>query len=106
MHFSTLLVSLSAFAATSLAVPTPELTAEALPVPAAVAVAAEIPYQPDGPLAGSLPKNFAKIWVYTGLECEVSDGPSYNINVLPGEDRCIPYQNVGSVVAWYKSSIG
>jgi hypothetical protein len=106
MHVSTSLVSLSALAATSMAIPAPEPILEQLSVPVAMADASEITYQVDGPLAGSLPKNLAKIWVFTGLECRINDGPSYNINVLPGEYRCIPYQNVGSVFAWYKSSIG
>ncbi|RYN21626.1 hypothetical protein AA0120_g4598 [Alternaria tenuissima] len=106
MHFSAFFVGLSALVITSLAMPAPETTAEALPVPATMAVAAEIPYQTAGPFAGVLPPNFAKVWVYTGLECGVRDGPSYNMNFISGQDRCIPFRNVGSIIAWYKSSIG
>ena len=96
MHFSTLIVSLSAFAATSMAVPTPE----------PMGVAGEVRSANNGLLKGSLPKNLAKIWVYTGSTCDVNAGPSYNIYVLPDQDRCVQYQNVGSIIAWYKSSIG
>lgn len=106
MHFSAFFFVLSALVITSLAMPAPETTVEALPVPATMAVAAEIPYQTAGPFAGVLPPNFAKVWVYTGLECGIRDGPSYNMNFISGQDRCIPFRNVGSIIAWYKSSIG
>jgi hypothetical protein len=102
MHFSTLLLSLSALAITCTATPAPAQLAEALPVPAAIKAS----LNDDGPLSGTLPKNLAKIWVFSNLECDQNDGPAYNIYVLPGEDKCIPYQNVGSIVAWYRSSIG
>lgn len=101
MHFSTLLFSLSALVATSTANPAPALLTEALPV--VDAVTGELGRDA---LSGSLPKNLAKIWIFSNRECDQNDGPAWNIYVLPGQERCIPYQNVGSIFAWYESGIG
>jgi hypothetical protein len=107
MHFSTLFISLSALAATSIAIPASEPITEAPPVPATmVELGKKIPIPTTGAFAGSLRKNFAKIWVYTGLKCGEHDGPSHVDEVWAGEDRCFPYRNVGSVIAWYKSPVG
>lgn len=101
MHFSTLLFSLSALVATSMANPAPALLTEALSV--VDTVTGELGRHA---LSGSLPKNLAKIWIFSNRECDQNDGPAWNIYVLPGEERCIPYQNVGSIFAWYESDIG
>jgi len=101
MHFSPLLFSLGALAATFTANPAPALLTEALP--ALDAGTAELGRDA---LSGNLPKNLAKIWIFSNLNCDQNNGPAWNIYVLPGEDRCIPYQNVGSIFAWYESDIG
>ncbi|KAI4685583.1 hypothetical protein J4E81_008735 [Alternaria sp. BMP 2799] len=101
MHFSPLLFSLGALAATFTANPAPAQLTEALP--ALDAGTAELGRDA---LSGNLPKNLAKIWIFSNLNCDQNNGPAWNIYVLPGEDRCIPYQNVGSIFAWYESDIG
>lgn len=103
MRFFTLVAGLSTLLATSMASPAPFPAAEPAPVANAEP---EVPYQTSGPLAGNLPINFAKVWVFDDLECNDTNGKTWMVNVLPGEDRCLPYTNVGSIFAWYKSDHG
>lgn len=103
MRLFTLVAGLSTLLATSMASPAPFPAAESAPVANAEP---EVPYQTSGPIAGNLPMNFAKVWVFDDLECNDTHGNTWMVSVLPGEDRCLPYTNVGSVFAWYKSDHG
>ncbi|KAF1834091.1 hypothetical protein BDW02DRAFT_569361 [Decorospora gaudefroyi] len=100
MRISTLLFGLSVLLATSTAVPAPAPVAAALAAPKKVKISVDI-----GP-NDRLPINFAKIWVFTQMRCNNDDGPSWMYNILPGEDRCIPLKNIGSIFSWYKSDHG
>ncbi|KAJ5060795.1 hypothetical protein J3E74DRAFT_417675 [Bipolaris maydis] len=96
MHFLKLLLSTLFAAGMAVASPAPMPLAESF----------EPPWPATGPLSGSLPKNMAKIWVFDDMRCDDSGGRTYMVNVMPGQDRCLAFTNVGSIFSWFKSDIG
>lgn len=96
MHFLTLLLTSVLAATLAMASPAP------MPLPERF----EPPWPATGPLSGSLPKNMAKIWVFDDMKCDDNGGRTYMVNVMPGQDRCLAFTNVGSIFSWFKSDIG
>jgi hypothetical protein len=60
----------------------------------------------DGDLVGDLPYNVAQVWAYTQFNCDENEGHYYMWTIMPGQDRCIPVQNVGSIFSWNMNNEG